>query len=62
MDEKKLEKILYKYTSESTNYADKLAGLGKNLWKGIDPLEYTKQERKGWKKVSFYHRQDFWKN
>jgi hypothetical protein len=25
-----------------------LSGLGKELWAGIDPVEYQRSERKGW--------------
>ena len=26
-----------------------LRGLGKEIWEGIDPVEYVKQERDSWK-------------
>lgn len=32
------------------NYTEKLAGLGENIWKDIDSLEYIKKERKLWDK------------
>lgn len=35
---------------ESHSYTEKLAGLGKDLWQGIDALEYVKKERKEWSK------------
>ena len=35
---------------QTTNYTKKLSGLGKNLWKNIDPIEYIRQERKQWVK------------
>jgi len=30
------------------SYAETLAGLHENLWKGIDPLSYQKTEREAW--------------
>ena len=32
------------------SYSEKMLGLGKDLWKGIDPLEYIRQERADWAK------------
>ena len=34
------------------SYADALEGLGREIWEGIDPLEYVRQERASWKKRS----------
>lgn len=30
------------------SYAAALAGLGKSVWKGVDPLEYIRRERALW--------------
>ena len=30
------------------SYTDALRGLGKEIWKGIDPLEYIRKERASW--------------
>lgn len=35
---------------ETESYTAKLSGLGKNLWKKIDPLEYIRNEREEWQK------------
>lgn len=35
---------------ESSSYSARLAGLGKKLWKNIDPVEYIRKERQGWEK------------
>lgn len=35
---------------QTTNYTKKLQGLGKNLWKNIDPIEYIRKEREQWTK------------
>ncbi len=32
------------------SYADALEGLGKEIWEGIDPLEYVRKERASWEK------------
>jgi AbrB family looped-hinge helix DNA binding protein len=32
------------------NYTEKMLGLGKEIWKGVDPLEYIRQERLDWDK------------
>lgn len=32
-----------------TSYTELMFGLGKDLWKGIDPKRYIKQERRNWK-------------
>lgn len=32
------------------NYTAKMLGLGKDLWRGVDPLDYIRQERAGWTK------------
>ena len=32
------------------SYTEKMLGLGKELWKGIDPLEYVLSEREDWDK------------
>lgn len=32
------------------SYTTKMLGLGKDIWKGIDPLEYIRRERAGWTK------------
>lgn len=32
------------------NYPDKLEGLGRDLWKDVDPLQYIRKERKSWDK------------
>jgi AbrB family looped-hinge helix DNA binding protein len=32
------------------NYTDRLLGLGKEMWKDSDPLEYVKTLRAPWKK------------
>lgn len=31
-------------------YTDRLRGLGKDTWKNVDPVEYQRQEREGWRK------------
>lgn len=36
--------------AQTTNYTKKLSGLGKDLWKNIDPIEYIRQERMQWLK------------
>ncbi len=30
------------------SYADALRGLGKSVWKALDPLEYIRQQRAAW--------------
>lgn len=37
-------------TPKPESYTAKMLGLGKDIWKGIDPLEYIRQERAGWAK------------
>ena len=32
------------------SYADALEGLGEDVWKGVDPLAYIRQERASWQK------------
>ena len=32
------------------SYSEKMLGLGQEIWKNIDPLEYIRQERVGWDK------------
>lgn len=32
------------------SYSDALEGLGRDIWAGIDPLEYIRQERASWDK------------
>lgn len=32
------------------NYSEKMLGLGQEIWKDIDPLEYIRQERIVWDK------------
>ncbi len=32
------------------NFAAALEGLGKEIWEGIDPLEYIRKERASWDK------------
>lgn len=39
--------ILLPYPQKWTDYA---WGLGKEIWKGVDPLEYIRQERTSWEK------------
>jgi AbrB family looped-hinge helix DNA binding protein len=41
--------ILFKKPRSHTAY---LAGLEKDVWKGVDPLEYVKEARHGWKRRS----------
>ena len=35
-------------TPKPASYAKVLRGLGKNVWKGVDPLEYIRRERASW--------------
>lgn len=35
---------------QTSNYTKKLKGLGKSLWKNIDPIEYIRKEREQWTK------------
>lgn len=35
-------------TSKPTSYAKAMRGLGKEIWKNIDPVEYIRKERTGW--------------
>lgn len=35
---------------ESKNYTESMAGLGKEIWRGIDPIEYVRKERQEWEK------------
>lgn len=30
------------------SYSKKMLGLGREIWRGMDPLEYIRQERAGW--------------
>ena len=39
--------ILLPYPKKWTDYG---WGLGKEIWAGIDPLEYIRQERQSWQK------------
>ncbi|KKQ17430.1 MAG: Transcriptional regulator, AbrB family [Berkelbacteria bacterium GW2011_GWA1_36_9] len=32
------------------SYSEKMLGLGQEIWKNIDPLEYIRQERSSWDK------------
>lgn len=32
------------------SYSKKMLGLGQEIWKGVDPLEYIRQERADWDK------------
>jgi AbrB family looped-hinge helix DNA binding protein len=32
------------------SYSEKMLGLGQEIWKNIDPLEYIRRERAGWDK------------
>ncbi|NWF57473.1 MAG: AbrB/MazE/SpoVT family DNA-binding domain-containing protein [Syntrophaceae bacterium] len=32
-----------------SSFAEFMAGLGKDVWKGIDPKAHVKREREGWK-------------
>jgi hypothetical protein len=32
------------------SYTNALEGLGREIWEGIDPLEYIRQERASWDK------------
>jgi len=32
------------------SYSEKMLGLGQEIWKNIDPLEYISRERAGWDK------------
>ena len=41
------DRIIIKVRPKS--YTKKLKGLHKDLWKGVDPKEYVKAEREGWK-------------
>jgi len=32
------------------SYSEKMLGLGQEIWKGVDPLEYIRRERADWDK------------
>jgi len=32
------------------SYSDALEGLGREIWEGVDPLEYIRKERASWDK------------
>lgn len=32
------------------SYSNALEGLGRDIWKGVDPLAYIRRERSSWKK------------
>lgn len=32
------------------SFAEKMSGLGKEIWKNVDPLEYIRKERASWNK------------
>ena len=59
-DEVKLKEgqKLYVYTIRGSvvlsptpkSFTEKMLGLGKSIWKDIDPLEYIRQERSSWNK------------
>jgi len=42
-------------TPKPKSYTDALMGLGQELWKGIDPLDYIRQERASWEKRDSKH-------
>ena len=35
---------------EPENYADYLRGLHRDVWEGVEPQEYVRQEREAWQK------------
>lgn len=37
-------------TPKPKNYTEKMLGLGKEIWKNVDPLEYIRRERADWDK------------
>jgi AbrB family looped-hinge helix DNA binding protein len=42
------EGILY-MTPEPSDYARSLLGLHKEVWEGVDPVEYLRREREDWR-------------
>ena len=35
-------------TSKPKSYAKAMRGLGSEIWKGVDPVKYMREERNGW--------------
>ena len=42
--------VVIQKTSRGQSWANSLLGLGKEVWKGIDPVSYVRKERAAWKK------------
>lgn len=42
--------LIILHPPKKQGWASSLRGLGKNLWRGIDPLDYINQERQSWQK------------
>ena len=46
----KYQVVIPKEIREFESYSEKMLGLGQEMWKNIDPLEYIRQERSSWDK------------
>ncbi len=42
--------IVMQKNTHRGGWADSLLGLGKDVWKNVDPVTYVRKERRGWNK------------